>query len=381
MPIVQLPSIGDDPTIEDVVDAFERLRKELTWLLDKNIDTKNTREIAGWLIRPDKIVSNDGDVGMATTDTAGDDVRFFAGPNGDVWFYYVTKSGKLYATDAFITGRIEGSVIVGSEIMTDDVGVYPRSEMSSSANQIAVYQSATNYTKLSPDAFGSTPGFTFVNGSSVQAFIYLLSTTLAILTPAGSADIQLSSGKDLRLSSNTASGYATYVDSWSGFRNSVTGRTLQQDLNAKQDAITSGDVTVVSGVATLGNNINTTHLANGTVSNDEFQCLDGVTSAIQAQLDSKAKVISGNKSIQSGSTSIAVVANVEAAATVTFPVPFDTGNVPVVHAFMTGTNTGGGYKNTTVGTYSPSATGFSYAVNSPVNQTLNIGWEAIGQKT
>jgi len=46
-----------------------------------------------------------------------------------------------------------------------------------------------------------------------------------------------------------------------------------------------------TGVATLSSSIDATKIANGSVDSTEFQYLDGVTSSIQTQIDSKQNTI------------------------------------------------------------------------------------------
>lgn len=184
--------------------------------------------------------------------------------------------------NAFFTGRITASVIIGSEIKTAE-STYPRVELSSSGNIFAAYKSATDYIAIDPDATGS-PTLIFDNGTT-EILLSAISSTYSLLAITGNISINSQNG-DITLSSGT--GKYTKIAGWTKFLNTNTGQTLQQDLDSKQAAITGGDITVVGGVAILGNNINTTHLANGSVSNTEFQYLDGVTSAIQTQFSGKA---------------------------------------------------------------------------------------------
>jgi hypothetical protein len=54
----------------------------------------------------------------------------------------------------------------------------------------------------------------------------------------------------------------------------------------------SGAVTISNtGVATLSSGVDATKIADGSVDNTEFQYLNGVTSAIQTQIDSKQDTI------------------------------------------------------------------------------------------
>lgn len=68
--------------------------------------------------------------------------------------------------------------------------------------------------------------------------------------------------------------------------------------NHSGDVVSDGDgiTTIQPGVVTnskLSSGIDANKIANGTVSNSEFQFLDGVTSSIQTQLNSKENTISG----------------------------------------------------------------------------------------
>lgn len=81
----------------------------------------------------------------------------------------------------------------------------------------------------------------------------------------------------------------------SGFNsNGLMTQTAADTFTSRTIAGTANEITVtdgsgVSGNPTVGlaNNIDVSHLADGSVSNTEFQFLDGVTSNIQAQLNSK----------------------------------------------------------------------------------------------
>lgn len=276
MPIIKFPSIRDEPTLDDVVDYIERMRKELQWALDKNLDTKNAREFAGWLIRPDKIVSVDGDVGMSTLDTGTDDIRFFAGPDGSGGFlFYVTKGGLLVAQNASIQGVIEalsghvggftiendrlssdsgdgiieGGTIIGAYITTAD-GTYPRVDLSTTGNIFQAFQDATSYIGIDPDVT-SEPALLFKN-SSTAANVGTLSGLMWFNVITGI--LRLSSNSDVQISA----GGKVIFDSWSNIQNDSSGQTLQQEFDAleaqidsKQDEFISTDIIIIGGVATL----------------------------------------------------------------------------------------------------------------------------------
>lgn len=167
MPATSLPRIPLEADMQQVIIALNQALEELDWLFGGALDSKNAREFGGWQVSQTKLE---------------------------------TKQG-----------------------------VYPRIEFDSGNLAIAAFQSADKYLRVSPDAFGSTPGIVISN-STAAALIYLLGSSLEILTTAGSAEIQLSSGKNLDLFCNTNSGYHTRVDSWDALLNVNSGRTLQQEV-------------------------------------------------------------------------------------------------------------------------------------------------------
>lgn len=260
MPIPQLP--GSLNTVDDIKNYIMRLERELRFLMESGLDSTNAFEFGGWRVKPDQIISKDGDVGMSTADTAADDVRFFAGPNGDVWFFYVTKSGKLYATDGFFTGRVEGSVIIGSEIMTAEEGVYPRSAMSAADNLFSAEVSPGYGVYIVPDYSLTTPAILFNESGATRAIITLGTSPLSFaITTTGTTDISIQSANDLVLSA----GGLVKFDSWNKIYSVGNTQTLQQALDAITSSIPSGDYAVVTysgGVATSGRSLISSDIPN-----------------------------------------------------------------------------------------------------------------------
>jgi hypothetical protein len=135
-------------------------------------------------------------------------------------------SGFLSSDNA----REFGGWIVNKTKLETKHGVYPRIEFDSKNLAILAAQTEGNYMRISPDAFGSTPGVVLSN-SAASALLYLLGSSLSILTAAGNAEIQISSGKNLDLFCNATSGYKTRFDSWEAMLNVVSNRTLQEELD------------------------------------------------------------------------------------------------------------------------------------------------------
>ncbi|RKN86739.1 hypothetical protein [Paenibacillus ginsengarvi] len=175
-----------------------------------------------------------------------DEMTFYRGTEKAIYFDTINGvykfNGTLEAADGNFSGTITastiiGGVITGALIQTAEEGIYPR--MQFSLSNIKAEQSATNYALFQPDAFGSSPGFEFHNSSS-EGFIYLLGSAFALYTPLGSADIQISSGKDLFLNaSNTIrlNGNNLSINGSSGF----TGAFLagSQVVSVSKGIITS----------------------------------------------------------------------------------------------------------------------------------------------
>lgn len=116
------PTGGESPG--ELADLVAKLQKQVEFLFNGNISTKNVREVGGWLADADRFVSVDGDVGMSSIETGGDDVRFWAGSTlPEVAPFQVLKSGKMKATDGEFTGSITGASIIGSTITGGDINV------------------------------------------------------------------------------------------------------------------------------------------------------------------------------------------------------------------------------------------------------------------
>jgi hypothetical protein len=74
----------------------------------------------------------------------------------------------------------------------------------------------------------------------------------------------------------------------------------------------SGAVTINNtGVATLASGIDATKIANGSVDNTEFQYLNGVTSAIQTQIDSKQSTIDASNRLNANLVGDGTIDNTE----------------------------------------------------------------------
>jgi len=110
--------------------------------------------------------------------------------------------------------------------------------------------------------------------------------------------------------------------------NKPVSTATQTALNAKQDTLVSAtNIKTINSTSILGSGnilvapataINATAIATGVVDNTEFECLNGVTSAIQTQIDSKqATLVSATNIKTINSTSVLGSGNIAVEPTIT----------------------------------------------------------------
>lgn len=243
MSALVVPQIASGLSNEELADIVARLSKEVDWFANGNISSQNVRNIAGYNVSETELRHKSGIVGMSGFDAANPlAVRFWSG-DADKYNapFRVLQSGALFATDAFITGRIEGSVIIGSEIKTAE-STYPRVEMSATDNLFAAYATANESIKISPVYVGS-PSIHFVDGGVVKANMAVPSGGgLGIIT-SGTSDINLQSAADVNLdpSSNLQIGG---VNGYSGAFDVVTA------VDFGSSSVTKRTITVTKGIIT-----------------------------------------------------------------------------------------------------------------------------------
>lgn len=118
MPVVDFGGYGmdGDATLEDLIEVVAKMQKSLDYLMQGGLDSKNMREVGGWLIGNTELQSRDKTVGMSTESTGADNIRFWAGDlkTGSPKFT-VKESGTMLATDATITGGTLRTNVVGSD--------------------------------------------------------------------------------------------------------------------------------------------------------------------------------------------------------------------------------------------------------------------------
>ena len=118
----------------------------------------------------------------------------------------------------------------------------------------------------------------YITASQIDSYISTTSQSLSNKTISGSSNTLT----NIDNSSLTNSSF-TLVDDTSSAATISLGESLKIAGSGVSTSI-SGDTITIS----LSSGIDATKIADGSISNTEFQYLNGVTSAIQTQLDSKA---------------------------------------------------------------------------------------------
>lgn len=232
------PQITEDMGLSELREIVASLVKDIDFIINGNLDSKNAREIGGWLVGLQQLVSKDGDVGLSTEDTSGDDIRLFAGASGgnkETAPFKVRKSGKMEATGALI----------------QSTAGYPKVVLDPNGNLLGAYTSPGNYVAINPDDAGA-PAIQIFDGGlirlslkyTVESVVFFIPRDVIISSTAGS--IYLSPG----ISRFVA------VPNWSSFLNEASSQTLQQALNAKANAFSgaSGSFPTVDGRTVIVSN-------------------------------------------------------------------------------------------------------------------------------
>lgn len=214
---VQLPNIDTAETdikalVPQLLNAYAKLTKELTWLLN-NLDTRNVNELNAEKIVAGSIVTDKLAAGAVTADKIS-----------------VNELSAITADLGHITaGLIESIRIYGSYIATRN-GAFPRAEMNNSGDLLAVYTNASNYMTIEPGLFDE-PTIVFRNGGSPSLAIGPVGVLTGVISPDLSMVIGSNNGS-LRLICGNGFLDVVEVPSWSQFINNDTGTSLQSELDA-----------------------------------------------------------------------------------------------------------------------------------------------------
>ncbi|WDM22654.1 hypothetical protein [Paenibacillus polymyxa] len=194
MAMFQAPQVVAQTTHDQLLDLFARVVKELEFIVNGAIDSKNVREIGGYNVNKTELQSRDGAVGMSSARTEEDDLRIWAGdPDRAKAAFKVYESG-LVMLSRFILSSLDGKYSV------------------------------------TIDEYGGAPSLNFILEGEVKARINLL-LGFEIIS-LGSMRIATSAGNI-----SLAPSGQIEVASWKKILNNETGQTLYTDLADLSDRI------------------------------------------------------------------------------------------------------------------------------------------------
>lgn len=131
---------------DEIVDALARLQKQLEFMMNGNLGSKNIREVGDFLAGPDSFMSRSGNVGLSSLVTGANDVRFWAGnviPASAPFRVY--ESGLMIASNAEITGKITailgaiGGWVIGATSIFDVAGIVGLSSAVTTGNDLRLW--------------------------------------------------------------------------------------------------------------------------------------------------------------------------------------------------------------------------------------------------
>lgn len=247
-PQFSLPGGNDPAAMRDYIIKLQRdLQYLLTNLDDLNVSRLNARVIVSESITTDKLAAD-----SITTDkldanaVTADKIKAGAVTASKI---DVEELSAISADLGHITaGLIEAIQIFGSYIATAQ-GTYPRAEMSSVDNLIRAATSANKKIEIVPSLSSPvTPALSFMDDDIGRAALMFLSNDGLNFLGASATNIII----------NTALGKV--LMNWSNMQHLTSGRTLQQELDDKQNTIVGASgsfqsadaktVTVTNGIVT-----------------------------------------------------------------------------------------------------------------------------------
>lgn len=209
MAMFQAPLLTAQTSHAQLLDEFAKVVKELEFIVNGAIDSRNVREIGGYNVNKTELQSRDGAVGMSSARTDEDDLRIWAGdPDRAKAAFKVFESGLVTLTKFLLSS-------------TD--GAYPKIEMGSEGNLLAAYFDEKNYISIEPNYFGS-PSINLVRNGEIQGRI---NTILGFdIVSVGTMNIQAAGGSITLNPSETVN-----IQRWSKLKNVDENKTLQDELN------------------------------------------------------------------------------------------------------------------------------------------------------
>ncbi|MEK4263684.1 hypothetical protein [Paenibacillus sp. FSL L8-0499] len=219
MPTPQIPKVNDNASLEELRDCYIGMNRYLTYLLTA-LDTQNISRLDAKVIIAESITAGK---------LAADSVETGNLQAGAVTAEKITvdELSAISANLGHITaGLIESIRIFGSYIATRN-GAFPRAELNNTGDLLAVYTDANNYLTIEPGITGE-PTVTIRKSGAVSLILgpafgltgLLASTPIVLGTQNGNTNIVCGDSDDV------------IIPSWSQFKNTETGTSLQAELDS-----------------------------------------------------------------------------------------------------------------------------------------------------
>lgn len=122
--IPTFPSLSANATMDQVIEHVAILQKTISFMMS-SINSTNITEVGGYVASDTDLMASNGAVGFSSADTAGNDLRIWAGnATTSVAPFRVYEDGSFIATKATITGDINmtGGTISWSAITPPSYG-------------------------------------------------------------------------------------------------------------------------------------------------------------------------------------------------------------------------------------------------------------------
>ncbi|MFS8215613.1 hypothetical protein [Paenibacillus sp. S29] len=210
MAMFQAPQVVAQTSHDQLLDLFARVVKELEFIVNGAIDSKNVREIGGYNVNKTELQSKDGAVGLSSARTDEDDLRIWAGdPDRAKAAFKVFESGLVTLTKFLLSS-------------TD--GAYPKIEMGSEGNILAAFSSADHYIAIDPN-YAGTPALKWIFNGTPRGGLNDVSGTMELFGVGGLVINVTGGDLDMAVSEKVN------FENWNRLYNRSTSRTLQQDLS------------------------------------------------------------------------------------------------------------------------------------------------------
>lgn len=246
MPLGSFGNVPDrNASSEELADAFSRLLKEVTYLLNGGLDTLNVNELnadvinAGVLNALLVVVSAALTGATITIDGNGFKAVYATGTT-----ITIDQNGFsiINGTKTPFTADVNGLVTMIGALVQSAAG-YPKVELNSGSNLFAAYKTATDKVTLNPNLTDS-PSWIFDNGSATAN----LGNVLALFwINCITGNMQISSNQNVNIKAGLGGTGTVNFDAWSNVKNAATSQTLQAAFDAKaNNSLVNGTVYVSS---------------------------------------------------------------------------------------------------------------------------------------